>query len=200
MAKTITLTLGTETVEFAFAKIDRDKLYGRKLRVVVDQDGVSCTSAYLSSDGAALVPSGSLAMLYVDEAADTVERSELQTVDEHGQPVPLVPSTLGIAQDLKPASARDLLDHVAATVYHLESTAVPAGIAEALAKGAIFSFRFCYRDDYSDRPGFLIRNDGGIFALIGEAHGFDFVRQAATAAPAEEADEAGDDDLDFSMI
>jgi hypothetical protein len=200
MAKTITLNLAGETVEFAFAKIDRDKLYGRKLRVVVDQDGNSCTSAYLSSDGAALVPSGSLAMLYVDDAADTVERSELQTVDDHGNPVPLIPSTLGVAQDLSPATARDLLDHVAATVYRLESATVPAGLAAKLAAGKIFRFRFSYRDDYSDHPAFLIQNEAGIFAIIGDAHGFDFVRQAAVATATDENDEAGDDDLDFSMI
>ena len=45
MARQILLRLGDEESAFGFVKVDREKLYGRKQRVVVDAQGRPCQSA-----------------------------------------------------------------------------------------------------------------------------------------------------------
>jgi len=201
MAKSIALTLGAEASSFSFVRLDRDKLYGRKERQIVDQDGRRCASAYLSSDGAALVPSGGLALLYVDEGFATIERSTLRAVDDQGADVPLVPSTLGIEQELEgPIAPQRLLDHAIHTVYQLQSETLGAQLAEALGSGDIFCAPFNFRDDYQRQMLFLLRNDTGTFALIGSPRGFAYVsREVAPDAAADEADDLADD-LDFTML
>lgn len=201
MAKSIALRLGAEASSFGFARLDRDKLYGRKERQIVDQDGRRCASAYLSSDGAALVPSGGLAMLYVDEGFATIERSTLRAVDDQGADVPLVPSTLGVEQELEgPVAPQRLLDHAIHTVYQLQAEALGPQLDADLTAGKIYCAPFNFRDDYQRQMLFLVRNDTGIFALIGSPRGFAFVtREVATTTPADETDDLADD-LDFTMM
>ncbi|HEY8432958.1 MAG TPA: hypothetical protein VIL20_31515, partial [Sandaracinaceae bacterium] len=73
----IVVKYGDEESSFKFARVDRAKLYGRKERVVLDENGERCVPAYLTADGAALVPPGGTAHVYVDDGFDTIDRSQL---------------------------------------------------------------------------------------------------------------------------
>jgi len=201
MAKTIAVRLAGESSQFAFARLDREKLYGRKERQVVDADGQRCAAAWLSADGAALVPTGGLALLYVDEAFGTVERSALQAVDDQGAALALLPSTLGVEQELEgPLPAARVLDHAMHSVYVLTAESVGATLAAALAEGKVFSVPFNFRDDYQRQTLFLLANDQGTFALVGTAPGFLPVHRDAVPVVATGDDDALADDLDFSMM
>lgn len=201
MAKSIAVRLGGESSAFAYAKLDRERLYGRKERQVVDADGRRCRSAWLSADGAALVPSGGLAMLYVDERFGTVERAQLQAVDDQGAAVPLLPATLGSEQELEgPVPAARVLDHAIHAVYLLTPETLGAGLAAQLKAGKVFCCPYNFRDDYARQTLFLLANEHGTFALLGSAPGFAMVRkEAAPAAAADDGDDLSDD-LDFSMM
>jgi hypothetical protein len=200
MAKAIAVQYNGESSSFSFAKLDREKLYGRKERQVMDPDGGRCTPAWLSSDGAALVPSGGVAVLFVDEAFLTVERSSLKATDAAGVELPLKLSTLGVEQVLEPVDAATVLDHSIATVYVLAPETLGPNLAAELAAGKIFRAPFNYRDDYLLETMFLLRNEAGIYALVGRPHGYAMVaKDVAPAAAEEEHDELGDD-LDFSMM
>lgn len=202
MARGMVVNFAGEVTEFDLAKVEREKLYGRKLRVVVDAKGRACQPALLSRDGSAVMPPGCVASLYLDEGFDVVERSELKAVDEAGKPLALAPSTLGAPQDLEgPVDASRVLDHGITTVYQLKASALGPTLQAALEAGKIFKTRFNYREDYQAQTAFLLQNESGIFALIGEPSRFEFLRRdaPAAAAPAEAAD-ALDDDLDFSMM
>jgi len=201
MAKSIALRLADEASSFAFVKLDREKLYGRKERQVVDAEGNRCYPAWLSSDGAALVPPGGLAMVYVDEGFATIERSALKAVDEQGADLPLQPSTLGVAQALEPATPQRLLDHVIYSVYQLQAETLGPTLAAELEAGKLFSAPFNYRDDYALEVIFLVRNEAGIFGLVGKPSKFDFLARdlAPVAAAVDEGDDLTDD-LDFTML
>jgi hypothetical protein len=200
MAKSIALRLADEASSFAFVKLDREKLYGRKERQVVDPEGQRCYPAWLSSDGAALVPPGGLALVYVDDGFATVERSALKAVDEQGAELPLQPSTLGVEQTLVPATPQDLLDHVITTVYQLQAETLGPALGAALAAGQLFRAPFNYRDDYALEVIFLVRNEAGIFGLVGKPSNFGFIqRELVPTAPSVEDDDLGDD-LDFTML
>lgn len=200
MAKAIAVRLGGESSSFSFSRLDREKLYGRKERQVIDGDGRRCSSAWLSSDGAALVPSGGLAMLYVDDAFLTLERSSLKAVDAAGADLPLQPCTLGAEQELVTVDARQVLDYAIHAVYQLQPETLGAELDAQLKAGKIFRAPFNYRDDYALETMFLLGNEAGLFALVGTPHGFDLIQR--DAAPAVASDEQDDlsDDLDFNML
>lgn len=199
----IVVSYGGEESAFKFAKVDRAKLYGRKERVILDENGERCVPALLTPDGAALVPPGGTAHVYVDEAFETVERSALSAVDDAGKPLELVPSTLGAAQALEPVRPERLLDHVIASVYQLSPEALGDALQQALADGDLFECAYNYRDGYDPDALFLLQNEEGIFALVARPTCFDFVAREAPAladSASDEQDDDLDDDLDFSMM
>ncbi len=200
MASPIVVTLEGEVSSFSFSKVDREKLYGKRERVVVDEDGAACVGASLTTDGGAIIPPGGLAYAYLDESWDTLDRSDLRAVDAAGAPVGIAPSTLGVAQTLVgPVDPSRVLDHTCTSVYQLRPEAVSAGLTAALAEGRIFETRFNYRDDYADAPAFLLGNDQGMFLLVGEPTRFEMLRKEQE--PVALAEEAEDDaDLDFGMM
>ncbi|MFN7699986.1 MAG: hypothetical protein ACK6CU_09960 [Deltaproteobacteria bacterium] len=201
MAKNIVVLLDGEESAFGFAKVERDKLYGRKDQIVVDEQGRECSSAWLTADGSALVLSGGTAHVNVDDAWTAYEQDERRAVDLEGRPLETRPSTLGVAQDLTESSVERLLDCTTTVVYQLEAESIGPALAQALAAGKIFEAPFLYRDGLVPDAMFLLANDEGTFALVGRATGFDFVRREALPEPetAEREDEL-DADLDFSMM
>jgi hypothetical protein len=203
MAREIVVRYEGEESSFKFARVDRAKLYGRKERVILDESGGRCVPAYLTADGAALVPPGGTAHVYVDEAFGTVERSALRAVDDQGQPLPLLASTLGVAQPLEPTRPERLLDHVVSSVYELSPESLGDALKKALADGELFECPYNYRDGYDPDVLFLLQNEEGIFGLVSRASGFGFITREAPPeedAPVEEDAEELEDDLDFSMM
>ncbi len=199
MAKGIVVSLSGEVSEFGITRVDREKLYGRKVRTIVDEAGKPAQAALLTSDGSALVPPGGTASLYVDEAFDCVERSELKAISADGKPVAPVPSTLGVEQPLAEVSPQVVLDHVVTAVYQLSPATLGEKLKAALAAGKIFQTRFNYRDDFDDAAAFLLQNEAGPFALVAQPTDFAFVeRDAPTLTPDDESDEGGE--LDFNMM
>ncbi|MBN1609791.1 MAG: hypothetical protein JW940_24375 [Polyangiaceae bacterium] len=203
MARGIVVTFEGETSSFSLTKLDREKLYGRRERIVVDERGDPCSAAHLTTDGAAVVPPGGCAHAYVDASFDTVERSDLKAVDAEGNFAQLVPSTLGVAQPLEgPVDARRVLDHIVTAVYQLAPEAVSPKLARALEAGQVFETRFNYREDYADSPCFLLANEDATFALVACPTRFGWAaREAGVTEIEPDNAEAGEsDDLDFSMI
>jgi hypothetical protein len=200
-ARQIVVRYGDEQSAFKFTRVDRAKLYGRKKRVVEDENGRECVPAYLSADGAALVPPGGSAAVYVDERFDTVERSDLRAVDAEGAPLEPFPSTLGVPQELTPTDATRILDHVVASVYELSPETLGEQLREALADGELFEAPYNYREGYDPDVVFLLQNDHGIFGLVGRETGFELIEREVPEEEVEDED-AGDEldeDLDFTF-
>jgi hypothetical protein len=192
-----------EESAFKFERVDRAKLYGRKERVILDENGDRCVPAYLTADGAALVPPGGTAHVYVDESFDTIERSALQAVDDDGNALDVIASTLGVPQALEPTRAERLLDHLVASVYQLSPDALGPALRQALADGELFETAYNYRDGYEPDRLFLMQNEEGVFGLVAKPTGFDFITREAPPEEELPADEGADeleDDLDFSMM
>ncbi len=200
MARQVVLTLGNETSAFDLTRVDREKLYGRQRRVVVDDEGNPCERGLLSEDGSVLLPPGATADLYVDERFNVVERAELTAVGRDGTPLPRVPSTLGVPMPLRgPVPPAELLDHATPVVYLLDPTDLGAELLAGLTRGEIYATRFAYRDGHEDQAMFLVKNEHGVFALVGQPTGFDLLRRDSPLAP-ETAEHDDDDDLDFGMM
>ena len=200
MAKGIVVRLGGEESSFSFTKVEREKLYGRKERVVVDEEGKECTPAWLTSDGTALVPLGGTAHVWIDERWAAHDQSERRAVDAEGRALTPAPSTLGVAQDAVEALPARVLEHVTHTVYELTPEALGEGLRAALAQQRIFEAPFVYREGYEPDRVFLLANDEGAFALVGKPTGFSMLERAQLAPTAPEGDDELEGDLDFSML
>lgn len=203
MARAIVLQLDGEESAFGFLKIEREKLYGRKQRVVVDENGRACQAAWLTADGSALVPNGGTAHVWADERWDAVEQDARVAVDETGTALQTHPSTLGVPQVATLVDARRVLDHVVTNTYQLTPESIGPTLEAALAGGAIVEIPFRYRDGYDEDAMFVLKNEEGVFALIARPTGFTYLERTqlplALDGGAAEADELSDD-LDFSMM
>jgi len=198
MARQIVLTHQGTTTAFDFKKIDRSKLYGRRVRVFLDREQNRCQRASLTTDGALLVRSGMTAQGYFATDGTWVANNKLVGLDDEGNILPAVPSTLGVPQELHTVDPSELFDHRIKTVYALESEDLNPGLIEALLGGAVMKFPFNYRVDFMTEWGFLVANDHGVFALIGNPSEFDWCELQQPEAIS--LDDDDDDDLDFDFF
>ncbi len=202
MARKIVVRLEDSESSFAFAKVDRKKLYGSRRRIPLDPTGERCTRAALTDDGALLIQSGMTAQGYFTADGYWVPNKELVALDEEGEPLPKRPSTLGEPQALEgPLGPEALLDTKVHAVYALDPEEVDETLVVKLTEGALFRFPFSYRGDYSQDVAFLIANgDGELFALVGRDLDPDW-RDPEERIPTFTEDEDDDDDeLDFEMF
>ncbi|MCP4869807.1 MAG: hypothetical protein GY898_13940 [Proteobacteria bacterium] len=56
MARQIVVSWNGASNSFDIGRLSRDKLYGRKRRLVVDEDGNQCLAGMLTEDGSTLLP------------------------------------------------------------------------------------------------------------------------------------------------
>ncbi|MCA9514651.1 MAG: hypothetical protein KC635_06905 [Myxococcales bacterium] len=200
MAREIVVVRDGRESRFGFERVSREKLYGTRRRVAVDENGEECRLAELTRDGQLLLP-GSTAQLYVDQGFDVVERDSLQAVDVTGRRLEAVEATLGIAQELTgPVPAERVLDCETSAVYQLDPAAVDEDLLARLDAGEIFETRFSFRGGYALSPLFLVKNEHGLFGLVADEVGFEPLRRDVAPAASEEDDPFAADDLDFSMF
>jgi hypothetical protein len=203
MARAIVLSLDGEVSRFAITRVTRDKIYGRKKRIVVDAEDNECSPGLLTVDGATVLGSGATASLYIDDDFNSVERSDLTPVDPAtGEQLPTLPSTLDVEQPLTgPAALRHFLDHTTTSIYELDPEEFGAKLLAALEKGEIYEARFNYSQSLDDSPLFVLKNEAGIFALVAKATRFEVCRPNIPLPQEDDEDDSlEDDDLDFGMF
>ena len=199
MAKQIVVSRNSTTSSFDFKKIDRSKLYGKRRRIPLDPNDEPCTRAQLAADGSILLRSGMLAQGYFQEDGKWIKQSQLQGMDGAGRPLEKESSTLGVEQEMEPASPEDLLDLDVTAIYALEEADVDAGLAKSLAAGDIYRFRFNYRADYHSETGYLVANGSGIYCIAGNPT-VAVWSELGQIIETDFDEDSLDDDLDFEMF
>jgi hypothetical protein len=150
MAKGICVRFGEGYSAFALEKLERAKLYGTRRRVAMGPDGLACGRASLTDDGQVLLRSGMTAQGYFAADGRQVEASELAPVDDAGTPLPLVPSTLGVEQQLAgPIDPKELLDVGITTIYRLTPESIDVASVPGVEEG----------NEKSERMGLFIAPD-----------------------------------------
>jgi len=203
LARTIVVNWNGKVSEFGLTRVDRKKLYGRKMKIVVDENEDRTKTAYLTRDGTALLPSGTIGSLYVNDTYDVTSRADLVAVDLEDNPIEKIDSTLGMEQELiGPIDPKRVLDHTAKAVYQLDADALNDDLKKAMEDGDIFETRFNYRAGFEDAPAFLFQNKEGFFAIIGKSAEFAFLEKEKPPEIEEDddVDPFDDDDLDFGMF
>lgn len=200
MARAVVVALMGVESRFGLAAVNRQKLYGEKKRVVVDERGQATVGGWLTTDGAILLLPGGRAELYLDEHGDVVERADLEAVDAEGRLLSRSESTLDVPQELTgPVSAERLLEHVSTSVYTLEPESLSESLRQSLERGEIWETTFSFTASFARSPLFILKSGEGYFGLVCEAAPLELVRRASPP-PVVDDDPLSDDELDFSML
>ena len=199
MAKLILINYLGEEAKFSHKKVDRSKLYGSRKRIPLDPLGENCLRCELSDDGSTLIMSGMTSQGYFDSDINWIPNKELIGMDLSGKVLNKIPATLGVAQDVVISELEPLLDLAVDSIYQLDPEEVPQSIQTVLESGKVFNFPFNYREDYHAESAYLVLNDEGYFALIGNPVKPEWMELDQIVEESFES-EVEDDDLDFEMF
>ena len=179
-------------------KLERKKLYGWSDLVATDKSGDVCSSAYLSTDDALLIPASGYKQGTVDETGKWVEKSNLTACDQDGNPLTVYASSFDAPIELaETVTAEEFLDNDWEAVYQLVNAELAAAVGDK-----IYRFDFCYRSSTNHNFGYLINTPGGLFLFAGDQQEFPLVslNEQTVIDETEEEPEEDIDDLDFSMF
>ena len=200
MAKNIVVSLDGEESSFAFKAVDRASLYGKRRRIALDKDGNPCTRGSLLDDGSLLLKSGMSGQGYFLDDGTFLKQSDLEGFDINGNALNKAPSTLGQSEKLTgPVNPNDVLDLRVKTVYVLEEENLGAKLKSSLAQGNIYQFTFNYREDYHAETAFILSNENGIFALIGDPVDYNWLSLNITPVINDTVIDDSEE-LDFEML
>jgi len=201
MAKLIHIIYKGEEAQFGHKKIDRSKLYGSRKRIPLDQLGENCLRCALSDDGLTIIKSGMTSQGYFDSDMNWIPNKELVGIDSNGNILDKFPATLGISQEASLCELEMLLDLAVDSIYQLDPEEVPQSIKTALESGKTLNFPFNYREDYHAESAYLILNEEGYFALIGNPIKPEWMElEQVIEENFENEVEDDNDDLDFEMF
>lgn len=165
-------------------------------RVATTPDGQVCQSGLLAQSGRVLSP-GTLALNYQDPDGNTVNHGHWTVTDNRGNPLRVLPSTLGRAQSVQgPVSPETLVEHVITKAYWLDPLTSVEELSAALESGHIFKVPFHPKVSWRNRPAFLIGNGDGCFLLQAEPCRIDFVDAGFRLTPEQAWEDPADDHED----
>lgn len=201
MAREIILERDGRQSRFGLGKIDRSKLYGVRRRIPLDPQDARCERAELTADGSLVIRQGMTAQAYFDDDGVWIPHADLVSIEPGGEVAEKHDSTLGVPQPVAKVEPEALLDTQVTAVYGLDATDVDDALKADLEKGGIFRFTFNYRAGYNPQTAFLVGNESGLFALVGQPVDSDWCELQKPAVEAfDDAEDDLDDDLDFEMF
>lgn len=208
MARSLQFSVHGREVSCAIEKLDRNKQYGWVEKKAFDKHGNECYFGSISADGQHIFAKESFELGYQSDDGTWLERSQLQMVDMDDQLLQQQEASFKQLIALEDTVSVDTyLMHVAKSVYHL--AAADAELLQAVRENPeIYAFPFNYSAGYKTDSAFLIENQGALFMVVGQHCGFEFLgQQAADSAllqhepeADDEADDADEDDIDYSMF
>lgn len=204
MPRPLVLVLDGEEFSISLKKIDRESLYGSVEIEAFDEKKRPAEIKVLAADGNTLIDKGGTALEMVTVQGDSIERSEIVTVDREGKELKPVRSSFGQANPIQPAEINDYLSLIVKSVYMIDAAEDGSIdlLCDHLSDGKIFSFPFSYRDGIDPDQAFLIGNaKKEAFMIIGQQATVQYLKlnQAATLDALEE-EEVSADDLSFDLL
>lgn len=202
MPRTLTLSLDGEEFAMQLVKIDRERLYGSVEVEAFDEKGKPAEIKVLDADGRTLMDKGGTALITVDEEGNSVDRTKLRPVDEHGDPIEKVPSSFDAPNVLKKGEADEYLDQIVKSVYLLTPADGSADLLmEHLADGTLYKFPFSYRGGLEHDNAFIVGSRSDAFMIVGRQAALKFVslNQAAQLDAVEEKEIAAEE-IDFDLL
>lgn len=202
MARVLVLSLDGQEFGVEMQRIDREGLYGTVEIEAFDEKGKPAVLKVLAADGKTLIDKGGTALLMIDEAGNSVSRSELRTVDVDGNELKPVKSSFDGVNELKKASLEDFLSLIVRSVYLLSPADPANGIFDSLCStDRIYKFPFSYRGGIGQDSAYIVSNFKDVFMTVGKIAEFEFVKlnQPANLDSIEEQEIVADD-ISFDLM
>lgn len=197
MASELVVSFEDQISSFSFKKLERSDIYGHRSRIPLDDNHGKAQRVELTEDGLTFLSPGMTGQGYYDMAGRRISQHRMKGVYPDGRVAARCASTLNEAQGLIEVAPQDLLDHRIEAVYRLEPSVLGEALSAALDAGAIYQFPFSYRGGYRLEVAFLLRNEAGLYALVGQPTTPRWCTLAEI--PAGGAEPFGDD-LDFEVL
>ena len=200
MAKPVIVNLNGATASFNPVKVDRSKIYGSRRRVAVLPDGSECSRASLTEDGDQLLKSGMTSQSYFTGDGKPLNRSDMVGIDHDGNLVEQKPSTLGVEQSLiGPVDPSLVLQLSVETTFFLEPLEGCDALVTSLKAGDVYQCPFNYAAGLAVETAYIVGNDDGIFAVVGQPIIETWMEESTTFV-SDEGEEEDEDDLDFDLF
>ena len=198
MSRQIILRFNNKVSKFNFKKITRSSLYDSKKRIAVDKDNKSCILANIETIYGTLINSGDASNVLVDNKNNYIDKSEIIGIDNDGNKISRLPSTINVPQDVSKKNESYLLDFDCSSLYNLQPDKLESEFQENLDNGDIFNFDFNYYEDFNVEKGIILKNDKGYFALIGKEIFNSWIEKSENTS--ENFETLDDIDIDFEML
>lgn len=202
MPRTLTLSLDGDEFPVQLIKIDRDKLYGTVEIEAFDEKGKPAEVKILDADGKTLIDKGGTALAMTDEKGNSVDRTQLKTVDSNGDPIERVPSSFDAPNVLMTSEVDDYLEQIVKSVYLLTPADQPLDfLLDHLVDGTIYTFPFSYRGGLEYDNAFVLGGRSDAFMVVGRPAALKYVslNQAASLDTVEEK-EISAEEIDFDLL
>jgi len=204
MSRILKFSINDAEYEASPTKIDRKKLYGWTEILALDDHGNECKLVSADESGTLIIPKGGTGLGLLSADGKWVNRSQLQALNENGEPADLHPSSFNVTINLKQKiSYEEYLNHSITAAYQMDD--VEADFIEAIGDD-IYTFSYSYRDSYTGSPAFLLTADDHemgkkLFLMIGVINKFEMLKleEAGIIEETEEETET-EEELDFSMF
>ncbi len=199
MAKNLVFKLGEEDFSSTIVKIDREKLYGRIVKKVIDDDGEECYAGHISADGLHIFGKTSFDSGYLNQDGLWLERKSLKILNQQDQVCPELPSSFDHPIELNNTLAtEDYLMMNSKSVYHLLDAPVKL-VSAVRDQDGFFQFPFNYRPHHHPDTAVLISNDLGLFMVVCESgQQFEYIGQEHFLPMDDDEDDS--DEFDFAMM
>lgn len=198
MARELTFQLNSSQFPLSPTKIDRSKLYGWTETKAMDAQNVECKTFYMDNSGTIMIPKGGISYGIVDSSGKWVNKTDLQAVYNDGTPAQIISSSFSAPIVLdKKVTIEEFLDHAIDSIYELNGEI--SELVKLIGKD-IYTFTYCYRDDYEGNPAFVMESKGKLYLLVGQRLDFEFIGIEQTGIVSEDETEEVSDDIDFSMM
>lgn len=198
MPRLIVLEFKGKESKFNFKKINRSSLYGKKKRIFLDEFNKECISAIIDTSFGLIVHSGDASSVYIDEQKNFINKDDISGIDNKGNVVKRIPSTLNVPQKLHVINEEYILDFDCSSLYYLEEEVIEKDLQISLNNGDIYNFDFNYYSDFNVEKGILLKNKKGCFALVGKETSHSWSTKEENLAEHFESPE--DLDIDFEML
>ncbi len=200
MAKPLIVEKDGQTTSLDVSLLERHKLYGSRKRVALDRQDRICSRASLAMGGELVLVSGNTGQGYFTETGAWIDRRDMVPITGQGQITELEPSTLGMPQIIEgPIEASELLKLDVQSIYTLKFLDDQMSLKPRLDANEIFSCPFNYSSGVELETAYLVANDSGYFAIVGQPVEAEWCVQDRALAP--QVDVAfQEDDLDFDMF
>jgi len=201
--KDLRFSIGDVVYSAEPSKVDRAKLYGRRVKAALDDDDTECKLISMSECGTVCIPKGGTGLGYLSPEGNWVNRGQLNTVNLEGSPAELMPSSFNVVNILEEATPDDLLKCAVDSFYRLTAETRLIGAMS----GKIFRFEYRYRDSYDTTSAFLqVTELNGIkelFMFVGSQHQFEPIGFEEVGiiddSDVENVDDDADDELEFGF-